>query len=70
MCVIYLQLHSFGCNYPTNRKELFCMEQWDVVGFRKVSFKDQKTDQKIEGYTLFLQRISNDKDIDRYCNQP
>lgn len=40
------------------------MEQWDVVGFRKVSFKDQKTDQKIEGYTLFLQRIPSDKEIE------
>lgn len=40
------------------------MEIWDVIGVRKVSFKDQKTDQQVEGFTLYLQRVPVDKDID------
>lgn len=30
---------------------------YQVVGFRKVDFTDQKTRNHVAGYTLFLQRI-------------
>lgn len=32
------------------------MEKWKVIGFRKVSFKDNKTNCQVEGYSLFLVR--------------
>lgn len=32
------------------------MEVWEVVGFRKVSFQDEKTNKNVNGYTLFLER--------------
>lgn len=32
------------------------MEIWEVVGFRKVSFKGDKTNKDVNGYTLFLER--------------
>lgn len=31
-------------------------EKWYVMGFRPVSFKDEKQNRTIEGYTLFLSR--------------
>lgn len=40
------------------------MEIWDVIGVRKVNFKDEKSGQQVEGYTLFLQRIPVDKEIE------
>lgn len=40
------------------------MEQWDVVGYRKVNFKDEKSGQQVEGYTLYLQRSPVDKEIE------
>lgn len=32
------------------------MEQWKVIGFRKLSFKDEKTGKQVNGYSLFLCR--------------
>lgn len=29
-------------------------EQWKVIGYRKVSFTDQKTQKRVEGFSLFL----------------
>ena len=33
------------------------MEIYNVVGFRKVNFKDAKTGNPVDGYTLFLERV-------------
>lgn len=32
------------------------MEKWKVIGFRKVSFRDEKTKKQVEGFSLFLVR--------------
>lgn len=32
------------------------MEKWKVIGFRKVSFVDEKTKKPVEGFSLFLIR--------------
>lgn len=38
------------------------METYDVVGFRKVDFTDQKTGKPVAGYTLFLERTPRPED--------
>lgn len=40
------------------------MEQWELVGYRRVSFKDDKTNKQISGYTLFLERVPTDDNIE------
>ena len=32
------------------------MEKWNVVGYRVVNFKDQRTNRDVNGFTLFLER--------------
>ena len=32
------------------------MEKWQVVGYRDVDFKDQRTGKSVTGYSLFLER--------------
>lgn len=32
------------------------MEKWKVIGFRKVSFVDEKAKKSVEGFSLFLIR--------------
>ena len=32
------------------------MEKWNVVGYREVNFKDQRTNRDVIGFTLFLER--------------
>lgn len=46
-------------------------EKWDVCGFRRVNFKDEKEGRQISGYTLFLQRVPVSRDIEGYecCKQ-
>lgn len=39
------------------------MEKYEVVGFRRVEFTDDKTKNKVDGYTLFLQRAPEDDKI-------
>lgn len=39
------------------------MEKWHVVGYREVNFKDARTNKDVVGYTLFLERESEDKKI-------
>ena len=39
------------------------MEIYDVVGFRRVEFTDEKTKNKVDGYTLFLQRTPQDDKV-------
>lgn len=39
------------------------MEVYEVVGYRRVKFTDEKTNNPVDGYTLFLQRTSEDDDI-------
>lgn len=36
------------------------MEIYEVVGFRRVNFTDEKTKKVVDGYTLFLQRDPED----------
>lgn len=31
-------------------------EQWKIIGFRKLSFMDQKTNKQVNGYSLFMVR--------------
>lgn len=39
------------------------MEIYDVVGFRRVKFTDEKTKNVVDGYTLYLQRTPEDDKI-------
>lgn len=40
------------------------MEQWELVGYRRVSFKDEKTGKQVSGYTLFMERVPTDENIE------
>lgn len=42
------------------------MDEYHVVGFRRVDFTDSKTNAVIAGYTLFLQRESVDDSVVGY----
>lgn len=39
------------------------MEVYEVVGYRRVKFTDEKTKNPVDGYTLFLQRTPDDDKI-------
>ncbi len=39
------------------------MEIYEVVGYRRVKFTDDKTKNVVDGYTLFLQRTPEDDKV-------